>query len=62
MKHFPSSEVIAPVLQPVVHVFDLHTVFRIAQKMLEVFVLRVRENIPLVIGVKLLPKGGSIGF
>ena len=40
----------------------LRTVFRIIQKMLEAFVLRVRKNITLVVAVKLLPKGCSIGF
>ena len=56
------EQVMTIVLRPVVNTLDLRTIFRIAQKMLEVFVLRVRENIPFVIGVKLLPKGGNIGL
>ena len=56
------EQIIAVVLRPVVNVFNLRTVFRIIQKMLEAFVLRVRKNITLVVAVKLLPKGYSIGF
>ena len=56
------KQVMAIVLRSVVNVLDLRAVFRIAQKMLEAFVLRVRENIPLVIGVKLVPKGRNIGL
>ena len=52
----------AIVLRPVVNALNLRTVFRIVQKMRKVFVVRVGKNVPLVVGVKLLPKGRSIGF
>lgn len=55
------EQIIAVVLRPVVNVFNLRTVFRIIQKMLEAFVLRVRKNITLVVAVK-RPKRRSIGF
>ena len=56
------EQVIAAVLLPVVHALDLRTVFGIVQKMFTIFVFRIWKNVPHVIGVKLLPKGCSIGF
>ena len=55
------EQVIAPILRPVVHALDLCAVFGIVRKMFESFVFRVRKNVPLVIGVKLLPKDCDIG-
>lgn len=56
------EQVMAIVLRPVVNALNLRTVFRIVQKMRKVFVVRVGKNVTLVVGVKLLPKGRSIGF
>lgn len=51
----------APILLTVMDLLHMRPVLGVTEEVFSLPVLWIRENIPLEVGAKLLPKGGGIG-